>query len=47
MLPIGLKLTDDEWETMKNVLHDWGLIDTYFIADWAKVQDLKEKLLKE
>lgn len=37
-------LTLDEWDTIRNVLHDWGLIDTYFVADYHKVEELKTKL---
>lgn len=41
--PTGAKLTDEEWRTIQHVVHDWGLVDSYFIADWSSVERLKEK----
>ena len=38
------ELTEDEVLTLRKVLHDWGLIDSYFIADFKKVEALKDKL---
>lgn len=43
----GIKFTDDEFQTIREVFHDWGLLDMYFIADWDKVQTLKKKLNTE
>lgn len=39
----GIPLTEAEWKTIKQVIHDWGLIDTYFIADYHEVEALKRK----
>lgn len=36
-------LTLDEWDTIRKVLHDWGMIDTYYEADYEKVKMLKIK----
>lgn len=38
------ELTDDEWDTLLDVLHDHGLIDSYYIADYNKVEELRSKL---
>lgn len=42
-IPTGVELTDDEWDTILKVIHDWGLIDTYHIADYSKVSNLQKK----
>ena len=42
--PTGPSLTEDEWDTVRKVLHDWGMIDSYFEADYSKVEELKKKL---
>lgn len=39
-----LELTEIEFITLRYVLHDWGLIDSYFKADYKEVEKLKKKL---
>lgn len=47
LTPTGQKLTEEEWETFQKVLHDWGLIDSYFEADWSAVRKLQDKFPKK
>jgi hypothetical protein len=41
---LATDLTLDEETTIRHVLHDWGLQDAYFYADYDKVEALKKKL---
>lgn len=40
-----LVLTDDEFLTFRKVIHDWGVKEEYHIADFDKVEKLKEQFV--
>lgn len=42
-----MNLTDEEWTLVKKVFHDWGLIDSYFTADYKEVDQFKRKYINE
>ncbi len=44
LLPTGVELTEDEWDTMKRALYDSGLKEEYQITDYDKREALKIKL---